>query len=212
MAMGVQVDGTAPSSSFFSSSAGRAQVGEASFKPQHCREGEGGGITATGEHSVQGSRALKATSQPRANQVTAHQPTDQETNKPTDQMAGEAAKEVSDPPTNQADNQSTDQATNCPRHLADLNEHQRRAASHSTTSPLLILAGAGSGKTKTMMARIVHFIRSGVAPHQVSCPKTLHPTPYTLHPIPYTLHPTPYTLYPTPYTLHPRLTHMLSDS
>ena len=155
-------------------------------------------------HSVEEILRLQTTSQPRSDRVI-HQPTEQETSKLTDQMAGKAAKQVSGLSGKQADDLSTGQAADYPRHLADLNEHQRRAASHSTTSPLLILAGAGSGKTKTMMARIVHFIRSGVAPHQVSCPKTLHPTPYTLHPTPYTLHPTPYTLYPIPYTLYSRI-------
>ncbi|HEX6939383.1 MAG TPA: UvrD-helicase domain-containing protein [Longimicrobiales bacterium] len=43
-------------------------------------------------------------------------------------------------------------------YLYDLNPEQRAAVLH-TDGPLLILAGAGSGKTKTLVHRIVHLIR-----------------------------------------------------
>lgn len=51
-------------------------------------------------------------------------------------------------------------------HLGSLNKEQRAAVEH-TDGPLLILAGAGAGKTKTLTHRILHLIKGGVAPEQV---------------------------------------------
>lgn len=51
-------------------------------------------------------------------------------------------------------------------HLADLNEKQQEAVLQ-TEGPVLILAGAGAGKTKTVTYRILHLIKQGIAPHNI---------------------------------------------
>jgi len=51
-------------------------------------------------------------------------------------------------------------------HLEGLNERQKEAALH-TKGPLLIIAGAGAGKTKTLTERIVHLVKEGVAPEHI---------------------------------------------
>lgn len=51
-------------------------------------------------------------------------------------------------------------------YLQQLNPAQREAVLHQA-GPLLIVAGAGAGKTKTITHRIYHLIKSGIAPHQI---------------------------------------------
>ena len=51
-------------------------------------------------------------------------------------------------------------------YLDSLNQRQKEAVLQ-TEGPLLILAGAGAGKTKTITHRILHIIKSGIAPHKI---------------------------------------------
>lgn len=48
-----------------------------------------------------------------------------------------------------------------PNYLDELNERQREAVAH-INGPLMIVAGAGSGKTKVLTTRIAHLMRNGV--------------------------------------------------
>jgi DNA helicase-2/ATP-dependent DNA helicase PcrA len=57
--------------------------------------------------------------------------------------------------------------------LAELNAQQREAATHGTgamagdTRPLLVIAGAGSGKTSTLAHRVANLIRHGADPQRL---------------------------------------------
>lgn len=48
----------------------------------------------------------------------------------------------------------------------DLSEQQKKAVLH-TGSPALVVAGAGSGKTRTLTAKISHLIREGIPPENI---------------------------------------------
>ncbi len=50
--------------------------------------------------------------------------------------------------------------------LADLNDAQRGAVEHSG-GPLLVIAGAGSGKTNTLAHRVAHLILTGADPKRI---------------------------------------------
>ncbi len=51
-------------------------------------------------------------------------------------------------------------------HLSELNDRQKEAALH-TKGPLLIVAGAGAGKTKTITHRIINLIKQGIPPEKI---------------------------------------------
>lgn len=51
-------------------------------------------------------------------------------------------------------------------YFEDLNKDQKKAVL-ATSGPVLIIAGAGAGKTKTIAYRILHLITTGVLPEQI---------------------------------------------
>ena len=67
-------------------------------------------------------------------------------------------------------------------YLQTLNPEQRRAVEHGAAEglaapPLLVIAGAGSGKTNTLAHRVAHLIAQGANPSRIllmtSCPKSI---------------------------------------
>ena len=53
-----------------------------------------------------------------------------------------------------------------PAYLEKLNPEQRRAVEHHG-GPLLVIAGAGSGKTNTLAHRVAHLIVNGADPRRI---------------------------------------------
>ena len=64
-------------------------------------------------------------------------------------------------------------ASTAASYLETLNPEQRRAVEHGVTTdshvgtPLLVIAGAGSGKTNTLAHRVAHLIVSGADPRRI---------------------------------------------
>ena len=52
-------------------------------------------------------------------------------------------------------------------YLSELNEPQKQAVLHKD-GPMMIVAGAGSGKTKVLTTRIAHLMAKGVDSFNVS--------------------------------------------
>jgi DNA helicase II / ATP-dependent DNA helicase PcrA len=71
-------------------------------------------------------------------------------------------------------NQSAVSPSAITNHLADLNPQRREAAEYDIKSgktkdigPLLVIAGAGSGKTNTLAHRVAHLVINGADPHGI---------------------------------------------
>lgn len=60
----------------------------------------------------------------------------------------------------------TEATPEMPEWLEDLNPQQRQAVTHGD-GPLLVVAGAGSGKTKTLAYRVAYLISRGVPPERI---------------------------------------------
>jgi len=54
-----------------------------------------------------------------------------------------------------------------PAYLSRLNPEQRAAVEHDNAGPLLIIAGAGSGKTNTLAHRVAHLVLNGADPRRI---------------------------------------------
>ena len=52
--------------------------------------------------------------------------------------------------------------------MSELNQKQREAVEHQG-SPLMVLAGPGSGKTRVITERVIHLINSGIKPSEILC-------------------------------------------
>ena len=71
-------------------------------------------------------------------------------------------------------NQSAVSPSAIANHPAGLNPQQRQAAEYGIrpgkakgVGPLLVIAGAGSGKTKTIAYRVAHLLVNGIDPHRI---------------------------------------------
>jgi DNA helicase-2/ATP-dependent DNA helicase PcrA len=71
-----------------------------------------------------------------------------------------------------SDHARTPQVQTATAYLESLNPEQRRAVEHGAAGglaapPLLVIAGAGSGKTNTLAHRVAHLIVQGADPRRI---------------------------------------------
>jgi DNA helicase-2/ATP-dependent DNA helicase PcrA len=61
----------------------------------------------------------------------------------------------------------TDEAFAAPKVVTLTLDESQRAAAHSAHTPLLVAAGPGTGKTSTLVGRILHLLAEDVAPDKI---------------------------------------------
>ncbi|KAK9993881.1 hypothetical protein SO802_023584 [Lithocarpus litseifolius] len=76
-----------------------------------------------------------------------------------------------DPTTKGSDTSQTIETGNMPeeysKYLQSLNDRQREAACNDISVPLMIVAGPGSGKTSTMVGRVLMLLNEGISPSNI---------------------------------------------
>ena len=53
--------------------------------------------------------------------------------------------------------------------LSNLNKEQEKAVFAPVNGSIVVLAGAGTGKTRVLTARIAHLLKSGEDPSKICC-------------------------------------------
>ncbi|KAM4069622.1 hypothetical protein ACB094_12G103200 [Castanea mollissima] len=76
-----------------------------------------------------------------------------------------------DPTTKGSETSQTIETGNMPeeysKYLQSLNDRQREAACNDVSVPLMIVAGPGSGKTSTMVGRVLMLLNEGISPSNI---------------------------------------------
>ncbi|KAM4076960.1 hypothetical protein ACJW30_12G103600 [Castanea mollissima] len=76
-----------------------------------------------------------------------------------------------DPTTKGSETSQTIETGNMPeeysKYLQSLNDRQREAACNDISVPLMIVAGPGSGKTSTMVGRVLMLLKEGISPSNI---------------------------------------------
>jgi hypothetical protein len=94
-----------------------------------------------------------------------HRAAEQQQQRPAEQLQHRPAEQLQHRPAEQlqhrpAEQQQTAQTSSS---SSGLNAEQQQAAQHPAREPLMILAGAGSGKTKTLISRMQHLQDQGMS-------------------------------------------------
>ena len=94
--------------------------------------------------------------QHRAAEQQQQRPAEQQQHRPAEQLQHRPAEQQQHRPAEQQQTAQTSSSS------SGLNAEQQQAAQHPAREPLMILAGAGSGKTKTLISRMQHLKDQGI--------------------------------------------------